>query len=295
MNPLEFPRGPPPSNPTQVWTDLSKLRSTNGTATCFLGQCHLGQVQQRPMLANATLANCPLRPIFCVVTSAKFFSHESDSFRPTDFPCTIAIFRGFAWACSWTPPPLTSPFLPRTPGPPPLSRTPPPKFSLFFPLPPQFPFFLPLSWGLLVEFWWDPQKYVCNVLNEARPSTFAPPPPPGHVGAQKVGPKPRKKWGPKLWGPAGRREFWPIQGAAPKGGGLNPEKVGAPKGGGWARRVGAQNFAFLFSPLPPQNSFFSSLSGGLLVEFWCLKRRGAQNVHVWSSRVVVCEPRRPGP
>ena len=29
-----------------------------------------------------------------------------------------------------------------------------------------------------------------------------------------------------------------------------------------------------FFPLPPQNSFFSSLSGGLLVEFWwCLKRR----------------------
>ena len=33
----------------------------------------------------------------------------------------------------------------------------------------------------------------------------------------------------------------------------------------------AQNFA-LFFPLPPQNSFFSSLSGGLLVEFWwCFK------------------------
>ena len=35
----------------------------------------------------------------------------------------------------------------------------------------------------------------------------------------------------------------------------------------------AQNFTLLF-PLPPSFSFFSSLSGGLLVEFWsCLKRR----------------------
>ena len=43
-----------------------------------------------------------------------------------------------------------------------------------------------------------------------------------------------------------------------------------------ALRWTAQNFA-LFSPLPPQNSFFSFLSGGLLVEFWwCLKRRDPQ-------------------
>ena len=42
-----------------------------------------------------------------------------------------------------------------------------------------------------------------------------------------------------------------------------------------ARRVGGPKFRAFF-PLPPQNSFFSSLSGGLLVEFWwCLKRRGA--------------------
>ena len=35
--------------------------------------------------------------------------------------------------------------------------------------------------------------------------------------------------------------------------------------------------SLFFPPLPPQNSFFSSLSGGLLVEFWwCSKRRGAQ-------------------
>ena len=75
------------------------------------------------------------------------------------------------------------------------------------------------------------------------------------MGARRVGARTQKKWGPEGWGP-------------------NPEKVGARKVG--ARRVGALNFA-LFFPLPPQNSFFSSLSGGLLVEFWwCLKRRGAQ-------------------
>ena len=64
---------------------------------------------------------------------------------------------------------------------------------------------------------------------------------------------------------------------APKGG---APKGGAPKGGvskGGARRVGGPKFRAFFFPVPPQNSFFSSLSGGLLVEFgWCLKRRGAQ-------------------
>ena len=58
---------------------------------------------------------------------------------------------------------------------------------------------------------------------------------------------------PKGWGPR-------------RGGG--PEGVGGLKGGG--PKIS------LFFPCP-QNSFFSSLSGGLLVEFWwCLKRRGAQ-------------------
>ena len=42
------------------------------------------------------------------------------------------------------------------------------------------------------------------------------------------------------------------------------------------RRVGGPKFRAFFT-VPPQNSFFPSLSGGLLVEFcWCLKRRGAQ-------------------
>ena len=56
----------------------------------------------------------------------------------------------------------------------------------------------------------------------------------------------------------------------------------------------AQNFA-LFFPVPPQNSFFSSLSGGLLVEFWlCFKRRGAQMCTFGVLGLSCGEPRRPG-
>ena len=45
--------------------------------------------------------------------------------------------------------------------------------------------------------------------------------------------------------------------------------------------------SFFFFPLPPQNSFFSSLSEGLIVEFWwCFRRPGTSNVYVWSSRAV---------
>ena len=56
---------------------------------------------------------------------------------------------------------------------------------------------------------------------------------------------------------------------------------------GW----GAHNFALFFSPVPPQNSFFSSLSGGLLVEFWwCLKRRDAQMCVFGVLLVVVRAP-----
>ena len=58
----------------------------------------------------------------------------------------------------------------------------------------------------------------------------------------------------------------------PKGGG---PKGGGPKGGG-PKGGGPKISRFIF-PVPPQNSFFSSLSGSLLVEFWwCLKRRDAQ-------------------
>ena len=52
----------------------------------------------------------------------------------------------------------------------------------------------------------------------------------------------------------------------------------------------AQNFAF-FSLLPTTIFFLSSSLGCPLVEFWwCLKRRGPSNVHVWSSRAVVFIP-----
>ena len=52
----------------------------------------------------------------------------------------------------WTPPPLDPP----SAKPPPPDRPPPdrPKFRSFFPLPPQFSFFLPSLGCLLVEFWW---------------------------------------------------------------------------------------------------------------------------------------------
>ena len=98
------------------------------------------------------------------------------------------------------------------------------------------------------------------------------------------------------------------KGGGPKGGGPEPRKSGAPKGGapkggapeGWgprrvgARTVGAQNFA-LFFPSPATVFILFSLSFGLfrgiLVVF---EAPGRSNVHVWSSRAVVCEPRRPG-
>ena len=69
-----------------------------------------------------------------------------------------------------------------------------------------------------------------------------------------------------------------------------PEGVGAE---GW----GAQNFA-LFFPLPPEISFFSSLSGGFLVEFWCLKRQDAQMCAfgvLWLSCEAPAAQRKGGP
>ena len=67
-----------------------------------------------------------------------------------------------------------------------------------------------------------------------------------------------------------------------RGGGPNLEKVGP-------RRVGGPKISLFFSH-PPATIFFL-LSLSLCVEFWwCLKRRGSQNVNVWSSWVV--KPRR---
>ena len=103
-------------------------------------------------------------------------------------------------------------------------------------------------------------------------------------------------WGFRRVGPrrVGQRKSGAPKGGAPKGRG--PRRVGAQKGGaqkgGAQKGGGAQNFA-LFFPLPPQNFFLSSSSlldsfRGILV---VLKRRNPE-VHVWSSRAVVCEPRR---
>ena len=45
---------------------------------------------------------------------------------------------------------------------------------------------------------------------------------------------------------------------------------------------GPPKISLFFFPLPPQNSFFSSLSGCLLVEFWWCFLTGPSNVHVWA-------------
>ena len=75
-------------------------------------------------------------------------------------------------------------------------------------------------------------------------------------------------WGPEGWGPEGARRVGARRVGARRVGarrvgarrvGPNPEKVEARRVG--ARRVGGPKFRFFF-PLPPQNSFFSSLSGG---------------------------------
>ena len=80
-----------------------------------------------------------------------------------------------------------------------------------------------------------------------------------------------EKVGPEGWSPKGGAwKGGALKGGAPKGGAW---KGGAPKGG--APKGGEPKISRFFFPLPPQNSFFSSLSGCLLVEFWwCLKRRG---------------------
>ena len=94
------------------------------------------------------------------------------------------------------------------------------------------------------------------------------------------------QWGPEGWSPEGwSPEGWSPEGWSPEG--WSPE--------GWSPEGwGAQNFA-LFFPSPATKFFLFFPLYSLLVEFWwCLKRRRPSNVHVWSSRAVVCEPRRPG-
>ena len=126
---------------------------------------------------------------------------------------------------------------------------------------------------------------------------------PRRVGPRRVGPRrvrPRRVGGPNLEkvGPrwVGPERVGPRRVEPRKGGGaerVGPRKGVAPKGG--APKGGeAQNFA-LFLTFPATVSLFLCLSGGLLVKFWwCFEAPGRSNVHVWSSRAVACEPRRPG-
>ena len=110
-----------------------------------------------------------------------------------------------------------------------------------------------------------------------------------HCGAAKGGgPNPEKVGAPKGGAPkGGSPKGGAPKGGAPKGGapkGGAPKggapKGGAPKGGakggapkgwgpeGWGPEGWGPKISRFFFPLPLQNSFFSSLSGGLLVEFW---------------------------
>ena len=105
------------------------------------------------------------------------------------------------------------------------------------------------------------------------------------MGARRGGgPEPRKSGGPKEWWPKGW-EPEPRKSGGPKGWGpegLGARRVGGPKGGGpegWGarrvggRRVGGPKFrAFFLSPAG--NFILSSLSGGLLVEFWFFEAPG---------------------
>ena len=96
-----------------------------------------------------------------------------------------------------------------------------------------------------------------------------------------MGGQTQKSEGPKLWGPEG----WGPEGWGPEGWG--PE--------GWGPERWGPKISRFFFPLPPQFFILFSLSFGLfrgiLVVF---EAPGPSNVHVWSSRAVVCEPRRPG-
>ena len=67
--------------------------------------------------------------------------------------------------------------------------------------------------------------------------------------------QPRKKWGPEGWGPEG-----------------------------WCPKISPAAKFVLFFPL------WVSSRGNLVV----FEAPGRSNVHVWTSRAVVCEPRRPG-
>ena len=115
------------------------------------------------------------------------------------------------------------------------------------------------------------------------------------LGARKGG-WPERVGGPRGW--VARKGGGPKGWVARKGGGPEPGKKWGPEG--WrprrvgARRVGGPKFRAFFSYSRRKISFFSSLSGVFSWNFGGVLKTKTSNVHVWSSRVVVCEPRRPG-
>ena len=118
------------------------------------------------------------------------------------------------------------------------------------------------------------------------------------VGLLRGGPR---KVGAQTW-KGGSPKFGAPKGGAPKGGAWGPEGWGPEGWGpeGWGpemvgpRRVGPKISRFFF-PFPPQFFILFSISFGLFREILVVfEARVRSNVHVWSSRAVVCEPRRPG-
>ena len=96
-------------------------------------------------------------------------------------------------------------------------------------------------------------------------------------------------WGPEGWGPnpeqVGPRRVGPRRVGAPKGG---SPKFCCPKGG-------RPKISRFFFPLPPQNLFFSSVSGGLLVGFWwCPTRPGRRGSHTTARELQTCTFQGPG-
>ena len=88
------------------------------------------------------------------------------------------------------------------------------------------------------------------------------------------------------------------KGGAPKGGGPNPGKVGPRRVGRRVgpRRVGAPKgggpkISRFFFPVPPQIVLFFPLWGSSRGIWVMFEAPGRSNVHVWSSRAVMCEPR----
>ena len=192
--------------------------------------------------------------------------------------CVFKIFVGASkiWALPLTP--LLPDPLPRPPPPPPSAGPPPPdrpKFrSLFFPLPSQFSFFLPLLGVVSLNFGGviEGRPQMCTFgLSRCRVK-------PGGLSSHPSGPH----LGPTLRGPCtlrtstlrappfGAPPFWtPAFGAPPR----DPPSAGPPK----------------ISPFfaSPPFSLFLSLSLGSSRGIWVGFEASVPTVHVSSSRAVV--------